>query len=631
MYRTLSALPFILAVTITTVSAQTRAAALVVTIDPARDTAAISPYIYGSNGQSDDRDENITTRRQGGNRMTGYNWENNASNAGSDYLHQSDDYLTYQLSAGIRDQVGVTLTAFHDVSIETGCYSLLTLPAAGYVARDKKGPVAENEAAPSSRWVQVKPSKGSPFALTPDTTDGAVYADEEVNFLVNRYGGARTARGVRGYAVDNEPALWPSTHPRIHKAHPTIDEMVQKTTALARAVKSVDPDAEIFGAVAYGFAEYQNFQDAPDWNANKSYGTYLDALLARMKAASEAEGRRLIDVLDLHWYPEAQGESASGWRRITLSDNSEPGVAAARMQAPRTLWDSTYREHSWIGDYFSPVALLPKLRATIAARYPGTKLAFTEINYGGDDDISGGIAMADVLGLFGRYGVYMSNYWGELKGYVSAAYRIYRNYDGARSTFGARGVYARTDDAARGSAYAAVDSAGRLHVIAINKDAGGPLDAEITIDGGTAYTRGAVYGFTASDSTIRRLDTIGAIAGNRLTYTLPRLSVVHLILEPRRASGVERPAVEAGVALEGPRPNPVRDRAQIAYRLAAPAAVRLVLFDADGREAATLDEGTRGPGNHTIEIRAAALPSGVYQCRLVAGDAAIVRRVVIAK
>src|ERR1700754_1276502 len=55
----------------------------------------ISPYIYGSNGQSDDRDENITARRIGGNRLTGYNWENNASNAGNDWNHSSDNYLTW--------------------------------------------------------------------------------------------------------------------------------------------------------------------------------------------------------------------------------------------------------------------------------------------------------------------------------------------------------------------------------------------------------------------------------------------------------------------------------------------------------------------------------------------------------
>lgn len=47
------------------------------TINTSKDTLRISPYIYGTNGQSDDNDLNITARRLGGNRLTGYNWENN--------------------------------------------------------------------------------------------------------------------------------------------------------------------------------------------------------------------------------------------------------------------------------------------------------------------------------------------------------------------------------------------------------------------------------------------------------------------------------------------------------------------------------------------------------------------------
>ena len=43
-------------------------------INTNQDRKPISPYIYGSNGQSMDRDENITARRLGGNRLTGYNW-----------------------------------------------------------------------------------------------------------------------------------------------------------------------------------------------------------------------------------------------------------------------------------------------------------------------------------------------------------------------------------------------------------------------------------------------------------------------------------------------------------------------------------------------------------------------------
>ncbi|MFI5201626.1 MAG: hypothetical protein ACHQNE_04520, partial [Candidatus Kapaibacterium sp.] len=106
-----------------------------INIYPEIDTHAISPLIYGSNGQSNDRDENITARRIGGNRLTGYNWENNASNAGTDYLNHSDDYLTYVSGISGADALkpGIVITAFHDTSILMNCYSLVTLQAAGYV------------------------------------------------------------------------------------------------------------------------------------------------------------------------------------------------------------------------------------------------------------------------------------------------------------------------------------------------------------------------------------------------------------------------------------------------------------------------------------------------------------------
>ena len=62
-----------------------------ITIDPNQDRTEISPYIYGVN--QDIEEVKATARRIGGNRLTGYNWENNASNAGSDWRHSSDYYL----------------------------------------------------------------------------------------------------------------------------------------------------------------------------------------------------------------------------------------------------------------------------------------------------------------------------------------------------------------------------------------------------------------------------------------------------------------------------------------------------------------------------------------------------------
>ena len=63
------------------------AAAIQFTLNSGENVKTISPWIYGSNSTNI---ANRTFDRSGGNRMTGYNWENNASNAGADWYHHSD-------------------------------------------------------------------------------------------------------------------------------------------------------------------------------------------------------------------------------------------------------------------------------------------------------------------------------------------------------------------------------------------------------------------------------------------------------------------------------------------------------------------------------------------------------------
>ena len=55
--------------------------------------------------------------------------------------------------------------------------------------------------------------------------------------------------------------------------------------------------------------------------------------------------------------------------------------------------------------------IIPRLQSAINTYYPGTKIALTEYNYGGAHNISGGIAQADVLGIFGKQGVYAAAEW----------------------------------------------------------------------------------------------------------------------------------------------------------------------------------------------------------------------------
>jgi mannan endo-1,4-beta-mannosidase len=503
-----------------------------ITIDTSKDRTPISPYIYGVN-QDIAQDVSVTARRLGGNRMTGYNWENNASNAGQDWQQSSDNYLADNMNMdGPADKTAGVIMAFHDKSIKLNAYSLITLQLAGYVAKDKNGPVAVAEKAPSDRWAKVIFKKGAPFADEPDKNDGAVYLDEELNFLIKKYGTSKSATGIKGYALDNEPDIWAATHPRLHMNKTGVEEYINQSIGAAETVKASDPDAEIFGPASYGFNGFKSFQDAPDWQKPSwTYEWFLDYYLARMKEASDAKGKRLLDVLDVHWYPEATGAG----HRIVFSQNAADITADARVQAPRSLWDPEYTETSWICSSGNcPLRLIPRLNEKIKKYYPGTKLAFTEYEYGAGYHISGGLALADVLGIYGKYGVYMANYWMvEFGSYTLSAFRLFRNYDGLGSKYGNINVKAQTKDAEKMSVYASVDSSDNktLHIIIINKDHSNTQTARVSIVSEQMYKNARVYGFDKADgAAITLKQEVSEIKSNTFSITIPPFAAYQAVL-----------------------------------------------------------------------------------------------------
>jgi hypothetical protein len=251
-----------------------------------------------------------------------------------------------------------------------------------------------------------------------------------------------------------------------------------------------------------------------------------------MKAAEVDHGSRLIDYLDLHWYPEAQG----GGVRITEQDTSS-AVVAARVQAPRSLWDDGYVESSWItsslGD--QPIRLIPLMRERIAAHYPGTNLAFTEWNYGGGSHISGAVAAADVLGIFGRECVGAAALWplSDDESFIMAAFQVFRNYDGSGAAFGDTSISAESSAIDQATVYASVDSANpaRVVIVAINKQSTART-AALTVAHPTAFTNADVFTVTSAGASPEPATALTAVATNAFRYPMPAMSVSVIVPKP---------------------------------------------------------------------------------------------------
>lgn len=103
------------------------------------------------------------------------------------------------------------------------------------------------------------------------------------------------------------------------------------------------------------------------------------------------------------------------------------------------------------------------------------------------------------------------------------------------------------------------------------------------------------------------------------------------ICNPLATDVEEHGDVPAGYALDQNYPNPFNPSTTLSYWLPEATAVRLIVFDALGREVHTLVQAFQPAGTYEVPFDATSLPSGVYHYRLEAGTFSQTRPMVLMK
>jgi fibronectin type 3 domain-containing protein len=512
-----------------------------ITVDPTK-TKPISPYIYGLNfyfGETNPPPM-LTMDRDGGNRWTAYNWETNASNAGSDFNYESDDFLS---SSSVPAEA---VRGFIAQDQGAGMASLVTVQLQGLVAADENGDVSVANPPDLSRFRTVVDKKSTassaPFTVNPVTTDANVYMDEFAWALNQKLPGIFDASPAHPtfLSLDNEPELWNTTHLEVQGPNPvTSDNYITKTINLSKALKDQFPNAVIFGPVHYGFQGIYNWQG--ELSATPS-GTnwFPDKYLQALKTASTTYGKPLVDVYDFHWY--AEDYDANGTRIVNMSGTTLTDAQVQLIvQSPRNLWDPTFNDtgnsNPWIFQELgsTPINILGRLQAKINAENPGMKISITEYESGGWNHIAGNIAQADNLGIFGAQGLFAASFWppNGTYSYALAGFRAFRGFDGASANFGDTSVQATSSNVQNVVVYASLDSntPGRVVLVAINRS----TSAKVTATDGQALSGTAhLYQMTAASAQTQVAGGMPvqpvsagtmAVSGSSLTITLPALSV----------------------------------------------------------------------------------------------------------
>ncbi|TVR18490.1 MAG: T9SS C-terminal target domain-containing protein [Balneolaceae bacterium] len=107
--------------------------------------------------------------------------------------------------------------------------------------------------------------------------------------------------------------------------------------------------------------------------------------------------------------------------------------------------------------------------------------------------------------------------------------------------------------------------------------------------------------------------------------------VTGIDIVPKEENTEEDPDDPTQFVLEQNFPNPFNSRTQIRYQLPETSEVRLNVYEMTGRRVATLVNGNRPAGTHTVTFNAGNLSSGVYIYRLQAGEYLQMKRLTVIK
>ncbi|HEX2673723.1 MAG TPA: glycoside hydrolase family 44 protein [Polyangiaceae bacterium] len=481
----------------------------------------ISPLIYGATGA--DLESGNSAQRIGGNPTTRLNWDaGNLWNTGSDWFFENGTS-------------GSSVWEWIDGGVKNGLQTALTVPMIGWVAKDDRSVgFPTSKISGQRKHDPNRPEAGDGFR--PDgskippgpPTETSVAAPPEV---IGRWirtlrekDQARGKRSVQMYLLDNEPSLWSTTHRDVHPEPVGYDELLDRTIRYASEIRRADPEGLIAGPTEWGWNGYlysgkdreAGIPAQPDRRAHGGV-PLIPWYLQRLAEYEKAKGVRLLDVLDVHFYPA--GDGIFGPNARTDAEGAE-----RRLRATRALWDPDYLDESWIKD---TIRLIPRLKQWVADSYPGRLVSIGEWNFGADGDISGGLATAEALGRFGQQGLDSAFFYtGPKVGTpVYWAFRAYRNFDGKGGRF--LDVSLPTKEAERVSLFASRNDE-RTHLVAIiiNKDATFAVNVRLNLDACGEINARRVFSYGTGSTSLS--EEAASDTGSRIKVAPYSLAVVDL-------------------------------------------------------------------------------------------------------
>ncbi|MDZ7315731.1 MAG: T9SS type A sorting domain-containing protein [candidate division KSB1 bacterium] len=604
-----------------------------ITVNAAAGHRPISPYIYGKNNTlSDDparplsaaqwqflRDTGIRIfRDNGGNNSTKYNWRRKLTSHPDWYnnVYPHDwDYAAKSLQQNL-----------------PYAKALWALQLIGWAAASRDYNFNDWEYNRSQWWEGVNNNwagGGGPNIGNGDPTKYLMEwpADSTVGILRHWFEdlGLNPDQFVY-WNMDNEPEVWNGTHDDVIPKNFGVEEYLQRYFAVAKAARAAFPEIKLLGPVSTNEWQWFNWNNEKITAGGKSY-VWLEYFIKRVAEEQTASGMRLLDLLDLHFYPgETNPADILQLHRVWFDKTyNYPGANGVKRSGP-TAWDNNItkeyifqRCRDWLVKYMG--------------EDHGVGLSVSEMGVRSDDPNVIAVWYASTLGTFADYGVEIFTPWDWKVGMYEVVHLFSRYAQEIR-------VESISDGEPLVSAYSSVNESGdSLTVVLVNRSLQESRSATVrlrhfSVADGT-YPALALYSLPKNETfkshSKNALKSFSAEVKNAaFALELPPLSVTAMLLTGR----VDETRVShASAAFElnlSAAPNPFNPQTRLAVEIPAAGKVTLEVFDVLGRRVAVLYEGFCEAGRREWTIQP-EWPAGVYWLRLRTGEEQKAVKVVLLK
>jgi len=427
-----------------------------ITVDPLSGRKPVSPFIYGRNGSVSDDPSNPTSastwqmykdaglnfyRENGGNNLSTYNWRLKLTSHPDWYnnVYKHDwDFAAASLQQNMPGAQGM--------------WGFQLLGMAALTTTQNFNDWAYNQSQYWSGLGQnlagggvLNPAGGSQALVNGDTSLYLEHWNEDSTTGVLKHwfgpgGQGLDSSRLRYWNMDNEVEIWDGTHDDVMPVQLDAEAFMQRFFAVAKKARALYPGIKLTGPVSPN--EWQWFA----WKGwlvtgadGKSY-PWLQFFIKRLAEEQQRTGIRLLDVIDLHFYPTSTNTADVVQYHRVFFDSTYAWPEANGVHMVNGGWDNSIniedifgRAQNWLNQYMGPGN--------------GVTFGISETSVPLTDPNGQAIWYASMLGEFMNHGVEYFSPWGWPPGMWETLH-LYSRYNKNIS------VKAVSDDETDVSAYA---------------------------------------------------------------------------------------------------------------------------------------------------------------------------------